>query len=348
MFWKIEKTRRLLYGLMAFVMALMLWYTVNAKEQVERVVEVRLDYKGLPHGLVITDGQLNRISVRLRGPLELLRSLSSRDSSYTLDLSTMTVGSNIIPLSWSFLPDLRAYQVVEVIPSRLVLEVDRLLETKVPVTARLRESPLNPSVQLENVVINPDQVTVRGPASEVARLRRLTVEIPVQLENEDKVITDDIPVLAPPSVEVIPAAVKVTREISISRRNLALTRDVLLEYPDSQELVSQPRRVGLVVSVPRGAASDSGYMAQIQALVGNESQTLRGAGPWKVPVRIALPPGARLVNQNPPEVTVQRAPPEAADTRPEAARTAGQSTDQTPDKPADKGDSPAGQPEGKP
>ena len=55
------------YLLVAFLLALGLWYTLNAREQIERVVEVRLDYKGLPTGLIVTGGQLNKVSVRLRG-----------------------------------------------------------------------------------------------------------------------------------------------------------------------------------------------------------------------------------------------------------------------------------------
>ena len=73
------------YLLVAFLLALGLWYTLNAREQIERVVEVRLDYKGLPPGLIVTGGQLNKVSVRLRGPQELLRSMTNREISYTMD-----------------------------------------------------------------------------------------------------------------------------------------------------------------------------------------------------------------------------------------------------------------------
>ena len=67
------------YLLVAFLLAIGLWYTLNAREQIERVVEVRLDYKGLPPGLIVTGGQLNKVSVRLRGPQELLRSMTNRE-----------------------------------------------------------------------------------------------------------------------------------------------------------------------------------------------------------------------------------------------------------------------------
>lgn len=74
-----------------------MWYTLNAREQIERVVEVRLDYKGLPTGLIVTGGQLNKVSVRLRGPQELLRSMTNREISYTMDLSGVTPGQERDP-----------------------------------------------------------------------------------------------------------------------------------------------------------------------------------------------------------------------------------------------------------
>ena len=125
------------YLLISLGMALLLWYTVNAREQIERVVEVRLDYKGLPEGLVVTSGQVSKITVRLRGPMELLRSLSSRELFYALDLSGLTKGSNVVSLTSDPVPELRAIQVVEVNPPRLTLTVDEILERHVPVVPRL-------------------------------------------------------------------------------------------------------------------------------------------------------------------------------------------------------------------
>ena len=131
------------YLLVAFLLALGLWYTLNAREQIERVVEVRLDYKGLPTGLIVTGGQLNKVSVRLRGPQELLRSMTNREISYTMDLSGVTPGKNVIPLTTgeNKPPELRAYEVLEVTPSRMILEVDKIMETNLPVKVALRASP---------------------------------------------------------------------------------------------------------------------------------------------------------------------------------------------------------------
>ena len=167
------------YLLVAFLLALGLWYTLNAREQIERVVEVRLDYKGLPPGLIVTGGQLNKVSVRLRGPQELLRSMTNREISYTMDLSGVTPGKNVIPLTTgeNKPPELRAYEVLEVTPSRMILEVDKIMETNLPVKVALRASPAASSVRLKDLVVDPPQVTVRGPASVIASMKEIQAEI---------------------------------------------------------------------------------------------------------------------------------------------------------------------------
>lgn len=316
MFSDFHPRSRLLYFALALLGAIALWYTVNAREQVERVIEVRLDYKGLPPGLVITKGQLNKISVRLRGPLELLRSASNRDLYHTLDLSNLSVGSNVIPLNTDTTPvnELRGFQVVEVIPQRLNFDVDRILEVRLPVEARLRESSLSSSIKLTKVLIQPETVTVRGPAAEVSKLQKVLVELPVTLENEDQEVTEDLSVVAPPTVEVSPSTVRVQRSQTIQRRTISLQRDIILDTSSNVNLNLTPSRVSLRISVPSGAFKDAAYLAQIQASLEPESalERLAELTPLNTqanttpsllePVKISLPPGARLISVNPEKV----------------------------------------------
>lgn len=317
MFSDLQQRVRWQYMALAFVCALALWYTVNAREQVERVVEVRLDYKGLPPGLVITKGQINKISVRLRAPLELLRSLGNREISHTLDISHLTVGSNIIPLYTDDGPvgGLRGYQPLEIMPSRLTLEVDRVLEARVPVEARLRESSLTPSISLKQVQIQPETVTVRGPATEMSKLKKIPVEVPVALNHEGQTVTDDISVVAPPGFEVSPSTVKVTRLMEVQRRTISLQRDVIADTGGDLNLSMSPSRVTLRISVPSVAFKDAAYLSQIQASVEPDSVLERlqsitinnKVEQPAVPVKISLPPGARLISVNPEQVRLSQA-----------------------------------------
>lgn len=294
-----------LYLLVAFLLALGLWYTLNAREEIERVVEVRLDYKGLPPGLIVTGGQLNKVSVRLRGPKELLRSMTNRELSYTLDLSGVTPGKNVIPLTSNDKPpELRAYEALEVTPSRMVLEVDKIMETNLPVKVSLRSSPATSSVRLKDVMVTPAQVTVRGPAGVVSGMKDIQAEIPVDLSAEGKALSETVPLLAPPAVELTPQSVVVTWRIDVKRRSLSLQRDVVFDGDASLSI--QPSRANLVVSVPQALAKDTGYLAQFQVSVPSDAPMPAGDEELSVPLQVTAPQGGRVLKVSPETVMISR------------------------------------------
>ncbi len=294
------------YLLVAFLLALGLWYTLNAREEIERVVDVRLDYKGLPSGLIVTGGQINKVSVRLRGPKELLRSMTSREISYTMDLSNVTVGKNLIPLTTGDKPpELRAYEVLEVTPSRIILEVDKSVETSLPVKVTLRASPFSPSVRLKDVVVEPAQVTVRGPAGVIASLKEIQAEIPVDFAAEGTAVSEDVPLLAPSSVEINPQVAKVTWKIDVRRRSLSLQRDVIFES-ENPNVGIQPSRVNLMVSVPQAMIKDSGYLAQFQIAVPSDAAQPVGDEGVNAAVQVSTPQGGRVLKISPETVVISR------------------------------------------
>ena len=292
------------YLLVAFLLALGLWYTLNAREQIERVVEVRLDYKGLPPGLIVTGGQLNKVSVRLRGPQELLRSMTNREISYTMDLSGVTPGKNVIPLTTgeNKPPELRAYEVLEVTPSRMILEVDKIMETNLPVKVALRASPAASSVRLKDLVVDPPQVTVRGPASVIASMK-------VDLAAEGKAVSEEVPLLAPPAVELNPQVVKVTWKIDVKRRTLSLQRDIIFEG-ENPNVSAQPSRANLMVSVPQAMVKDAGYLAQFQVSVPSDTAMPAEDGTVNAPLQVAVPQGGRVLKISPETVSISRHPSE--------------------------------------
>lgn len=304
---KFEKSNAL-YLLVAFIAALGLWYTLNAREEIERVVDVRIDYKGLPPGLIVTGGQINKVSVRFRGPKELLRSMATRELSYTMDLSGVTAGRNVIPMTTSYKPpELRAYEVLEVTPSRMILEVDKIMEKSLPVKVTLRASPVSPSVSLKDVVVEPKQVTVRGPASAITSLKSISAEIPVDLDAEGRAIAEQVPLLAPPSVEIMPQTVTVTWRLDVRRRTLSLQRDVLFEAEGTGVTV-EPASVNLLVSVPQALARDSAYLTQFQVAVPADAPLPLPGEQSQVVLQATAPKGGRVIKVNPDQVAVIHQP----------------------------------------
>ena len=93
-----SKIQTVLFAILSLFIAANLWYVVVARNHVETQLDIRVEYRGLPDGLVMREGLVNHITVRLRGSAELLRNLHSRDLVYTADLSDIQRGANALPL----------------------------------------------------------------------------------------------------------------------------------------------------------------------------------------------------------------------------------------------------------
>ena len=81
-----RKAPHLLSLLVAFAVAVGMWYVVSVRDRLEVQLEVGIEYNGIPSGLVVTDGLVSKVQVRLRGPEILLRSISSRSLTASVSL----------------------------------------------------------------------------------------------------------------------------------------------------------------------------------------------------------------------------------------------------------------------
>ncbi len=275
---------------------------LNAKDQVERIVEVRLDYRGLPPNLAITSGQLNRISLRIRGPIELLRIGLREIPYYIVDLSNVTPGDNIIPFAWGNMPS-RAFEVLETIPSRMILHVEQIKEITVPVSVHLRHAPVTPSLRITDLSIDPPTVKVRGPASAIESIKDIQAEIPADLLGENKEITEEIPLAAHSGVEIIPQVVKIQRTLDVRRRTVTLQRDIVTE---DEAISVQPGNCALTVSIPHSLARDSSYLAQFQVTLPSDVSVPQNGSPINITLQVSTPQGGRLIRIVPDTVTLSR------------------------------------------
>ena len=288
----IKEDSNWLYFVLALCVSLILWYTVNAREQIERVVDVRLDYKGLPQGLVVLNGQLNKIQVRLRGPRELFRTMESKELSHVVDLTTLVKGINVLPLDRSGNHGFRMYQMLEISPPHLTLEVDTLGSREVPVAMRVRNpSALEKDVTVKWLSAAPGTVTLKGPESVLATINTLTVDAPIGAYTEGNPQVIEAPVLAPMNVEARPNSVTAEFVVNIKRRSVTMLRQLTVESRGDQ-CVPHPPRVRLRVGVPEHRATEDGYLDQVQAVINATDQDGHGAA--ELPIQVHLPADARL------------------------------------------------------
>ena len=116
---KFFSRRRIAFNLFSLVVAVLtsfsIWYMVSVRELRETQIDIIVDYFGIPADLVITEGLVNKITVRLRGPETLLRAFTQRHLVRSVNLSNIRKGVTTVPLTNEFLGQaVQTFEIVDI------------------------------------------------------------------------------------------------------------------------------------------------------------------------------------------------------------------------------------------
>ncbi|MBE6442144.1 MAG: YbbR-like domain-containing protein [Desulfovibrio desulfuricans] len=293
----------LLSMLLALVIAVGMWYMVSVRDRLEVQIDVNLDYIGIPSNLIVTDGLINKVTVRLRGPETLLRSVTQRNLSQAVDLSSIKKGTTVVPLAAEHLDArLRAFELIDVQPPRIVVKADNVMERSVPIRAVV-ESPLrNGALTVENVSVTPAAVLLRGPERIISEITGVPLVIMLDPKAAGSTVRRTIALDTPSLVTPVPASVKVQYTITSGRT--VVTRRCKVEFaggPRRQyELV--PQEIDVMVEVPEALAKNSRYLNEMEVSVALPD--IPPGESAKTPLHFKLPEGMTLLNPLAEEVTV--------------------------------------------
>lgn len=285
--------------IIAFLMAVVLWYGVSGSEKVESLLDVRVDYRGLPQGLVVRSGMVNKVAVRVRASAGMLRSLTGRDFAFFMDLSDVRKGENVLAINLSYLPFRSGVEVMEVSPSRISLIVDTVESKSVPLEADITgELPVD---HIAQVVFTPPEVVLTGASSVLDTISKLVV--PVTLDSPVTLgVTDSKRLLPlPEGIDARPPEVQIARHIGIKRKLVVVTRTVQVDTPAQFGKFVRPDKVTISVAVPESQAGKAAANSAIQASAVPDRMEY---GSHDLPVTATLPENAELVSIDPPRVTV--------------------------------------------
>lgn len=299
-----NKTHWLLL-LLAFVAASAMWYTVTVGDRLDAQIDIRLDYKNVPENLIVMDGLLSKVTVRIRGPQTLLRAINPQDLSQVINLSRIKKGSNVIPLVPEKLDsNIRAFEVVEVVPPRLTLEVDALVERTLPVKPVLKSLLTGAALTVDGMTISPPNVTVRGPESLLSSMRTVNLSIPLDPSAVAGIHSQIFALDLPSLVTANPGAVKVEYTITSGRKELVLQREVIVDAVDRRNYTVTPANITLRVEMPEALLKNNSYLSKARLTV--TPPLMKGGSTELVPIRVELPDGMRLVEPVQPSVSVTR------------------------------------------
>jgi YbbR domain-containing protein len=175
--------RNLGLKLVALAIGTGLWFAVNGP-RVDRVVTgVPVSYRNLPVALDLVN-QTQGVDVHVRGVEGQLSILQPTDFQVTVDLSGRLAGVVELPLRPDQIVAPPGVEVVQVVPSAVVLVLERrdpieLTIPAVPITMR------NRAPTIRQVDLDPETVavTVRGSSAALSRLDKQTIIAEIDLAN---------------------------------------------------------------------------------------------------------------------------------------------------------------------
>lgn len=235
--------------LLAFFMSVALWYVIVCRELVDTIIEVRLDYKGIPNDLVVLSGFESTATIQVRGPQGLINILKSKNDIYTVDLSNIHAGINKLPL---LIPSPQpAVTVMSTTPPELILKADTLITKTVPISL---VSPKNIPQDLTIISTKTPTktVTLRGPKTLLQDITAAPFILHLPSKPSIEPISLRLTPQIPAQVESVPASIDVLVELQLTTKTITLQKQVEFLQTDTltQKLSVSPAQVTLIVTAP--------------------------------------------------------------------------------------------------
>jgi YbbR domain-containing protein len=310
---RISKTRRSFFGrigqaleqdtglrLISLALAIGLWIFVNAGQHgAIETFQVPVSYRDLPLGYVLTSPHPDFIKIQVSGPRTLLSIIDPTHLTLRLDLTGVGIGQASFKIGPDSFAVPRHTEVTSVLPSQIVLEIDKIVSRDVPVHLVLSGTP-GEGYKIATAEVAPTTVAIRGASRAIARIEEIDTE-PISVAGITSELSRDLDLLAPDSTARLQAdevTAKITLAQVVTHREF---RNVSVSVRDTDSKFRiDPRRVNLDLSGPL-------LMLQKIDLKNAAYVEAAGLGPglYSVPVQINLPDGIVLVRQAPEKVKLR-------------------------------------------
>jgi YbbR domain-containing protein len=283
---------------MAALLAIALWFAVSGEERTETSLNMTLEIVNLHQNLMVTSEVPPAIQVRVVGPRSIINNLAQSRLTTTLDLNGYQSGRHTFSLGPNSFSLPRGVQVIRIQPNPVNLTLAATITLTLPIKPVLENSPAE-GYELVSAHTRPAQVTVKGPAPELAELKFIpTLPIDLSFLKEPTVIATDLDFknlhLA------LKDSVPILADIQIGPKTITRTFSGIPILSDPQEAKVSPAQVTLTIRGP---------WPQVQGLKAEDLKArvdTRNLAPGRhrVNVSVELPGGVSLVRSRPAIVTV--------------------------------------------
>jgi YbbR domain-containing protein len=199
--------------LLSLGLATTLWVAVASETSSEIGIEVPLEYRNVPAQVEITGDAANTVEVRLRGAANVVKDITPKQVSTTVDLSNMTPGERTIMLTAQNVQAPFGTEVIRINPSQVRINLEQTISKMVSVVPTMQGQPAD-GFELGKVMVSPDKVRLQGPESRIASVDSLS-----------------------------------TAPINVSGKRASFQQSVGVELPDPQLRIPDPSKVDVRIEI---------------------------------------------------------------------------------------------------
>jgi len=283
--------------ILAVALAIFTWFLVTGREVVETWVDMPVVMTNPPEGMVIEDGLVDKIQVRLRGPKGLVGSLSTQQLTYPLDVSRLNIGQQVLEIDSDQLPLTASYEIIEIKPKRLTLMVDRRVTKKISLEP-VWSGKLNKDYKLLEVKVAPDLVEIRGPETKLRKISKAKVVLTEDFPDEVPANwVEDVGVSLDDDIESSPSKVRVEALFGPKTRDIWVKLPLNVLSPDGYKTTTSQNFVRLHIEGPIYLFRNNEYRQEMEAalIFGGEV----APGKFDLAYDVVLPERCSLIEKKP-------------------------------------------------
>lgn len=290
--------RNRLLKLLSLLLAIAFWFAVSGEERTETTLNMTLEMVNLNHKFMVTSEVPPAIQVRVVGARSIVNNLTQARLTQTLDLNGYKSGRHNYSLGPNSFSLPRGVQVVRIQPNPITLTLADTITRTLPIKPVLENNPAE-GHELVSVNTRPAQVTVKGPAPELAELQFIsTLPIDLSFLKEHTVIATDL------DFKNLHLALKdpvpILADLQIGPKTLTRTFPGVPVSADPQEGRVSPAQVTLTLKGP-WPLMHTLKAEDLKARVDTRNLT---PGRHRLNVSVDLPNGVSLVRSRPATLTV--------------------------------------------
>jgi YbbR-like protein len=160
---------------LAFLLALLLFAVSRQPIAEVRLSGVPLEFRGIGQGLEISGDVAQSVSVRLRGPRDVVRNLSPNQLLVIANLSNKESGERNVQLRPDDVSPPDNVEVLQIVPPSIKLKLEKTEKRQVTVVPQF-EGEVAPGMEVYSKTVDPPRIEIEGPKSQVDKLTEVLTE----------------------------------------------------------------------------------------------------------------------------------------------------------------------------